>query len=122
MTMWFKTRVALVSIENPVEILVFHDIPNRAWNIYVCPKNFPNLRSKTLWGSQNTVANPTSYLACFADGPDVKRMVGDCLAVIETAIHNKADICDLSRAGDAQAWRKSWQQIEWPGQRSSDKP
>ena len=115
--MWFKTRVGLVSIADPTEILVHQNPKDSRWSIYTRLKAGPEMEwSGFLKSRKRTVTNPSSHLAIFSDHPGVREAVGECMAKIEAAIQAKADICDLSQSGDAEAWGKNWQQIEWPKQ------
>jgi hypothetical protein len=52
----------------------------------------------------------------FSDRLGVREVIGECMAKIEAAIRAKAEFCDLSQSDDAEAWRKPWQQIQWPKQ------
>jgi hypothetical protein len=115
--MWFKTRVSLVSITAPTEILVHQNPKDGRWSIYTRLKAGPEIQSSSFLKSRKrTVTNPSCYLAIFSDHPSVSEAIGECMAKIETAIRTKADICDLSESGDAQAWTKAWRQVQWPKQ------
>ncbi len=113
--MWFKTRVGLVSIKNPTEILAIKYAKTNTWSVYARLKMGPEITANNFLGvRKGSVTNPSSHLAFFSDEPNVKESIAACMAQIEAAIRTKAEFCDLSQSGDAQAWTKAWQQIQWP--------
>jgi|GEM_PF-2007589 len=114
--MWFKTRVGFVGVTLPSDILVQKFTNVNIWGIAVCPRSGPEISVKNFLGHESKVASPSSYLAMFSDAPDMHKTIGECMAQIEAAIRTKAEFCDLSQSGDPQAWKKSWQQIQWPSQ------
>ena len=115
--MWFKTRVGLVSITEPTEILVYQNPKDGNWSIYARLKAGPEMGMSSFLGTRKgTVTNPSSQLALFSDAPNASDATAECMAKIETAIRTKAEFCDLSQSGDAQAWGKAWQQVQWPKQ------
>jgi hypothetical protein len=70
---------------------------------------------KSTFGSQKGgIKNPFVHLAFFLDGSNVNKAIAESMTQIESAIRTKAEFCDLSQTGDAQAWTKAWQQIQWP--------
>jgi hypothetical protein len=112
---WFKTRVGLVSISEPTEILVHKNTKESNWSIFARLKVGPEMTMRNVLGTRKgTMGNPSSYLAIFSDGPGVGEAIAECMARIEVAIRTKAEFCDLSQSGDPQAWGKAWQQIQWP--------
>ena len=112
--MWFKTRVSLVSIAEPAEILVHHSTKGKTWSIYACLKAGPEMSVSGPMGiRRGTVTNPSCHLATFSDAPGVGEAIAVCMAQIETAIRAQAGFCDLSQSGDALAWGKEWEQIQW---------
>ena len=114
--MWIKTRVGLISITEPTEILVHQHSKDCRWSVYARPKVVPEMGMTNVLGiRKRTVMNPSSHLAIFSDRPGVSEAIGECMAKIEGAIRAKVDLCDLSQSGDAEAWGKAWQQIQWPG-------
>ena len=112
--MWFKTRVGFASVTPPFEILCSKHNAEPTWFIFASMKTGPEMTMKSLFGRRAAVSPPVLYLAFFRDGPDVGAAIAECMAEIETAIRAKADFCDLSQAGDAEAWGKAWQQVQWP--------
>lgn len=118
--MWFKTRVGLISATEPLEILAdeVSDTGPKRWRIYARLNYQQEVVFKGIAAS-GRITNPVSYLAMFLDGPAVSEAIAGCMAVIESALLAKADICDLSQSGDAQAWAGGWTQVQW---QSRDKP
>jgi hypothetical protein len=113
--MWFKTRVSLVSIKTPTEILAVKYVKTNTWSIYARLKMGPEMTMSNFLGTRKGgLTNPSSHLVFFSDGPRVNEAVAECMTQIEAAIRTKAEFCDLSQAGDAQAWSKAWQIIQWP--------
>ena len=114
--MWFKTRVGLVSITDPTEILV-HQNKDGRWTIYAHPKTVPEMSMSNFLGTRKgTLTAPSSHLVMFSNHSSVSEAIGECMAKIEAAIRTKAEFCDLSLSGDAEAWSKPWQRIQWPKQ------
>ncbi len=111
---WFKTRVGFASVTEPSEILVWKFKKPPIWYLFARMKTVPEMNFKSLLGRRVSMPVPAVYLAFFTDGPDVHKAIADCMARIEDAIRAKAEFCDLSQFGDAQAWGKNWQLIEWP--------
>ena len=106
-----------MSITEPTEILVHHNTKESKWSIYARLKAGPEMGMSSFLGTRKgTVTNPSSHLAIFSDRPGVSEAIGDCMAKIEVAIKTKVEFCDLSQSGDAEAWGKAWQQIQWPKQ------
>jgi hypothetical protein len=72
---------------------------------------------KSFFKGQASMGNPSGTLAIFSDGLAVSKAIAECMGRIEDAIRSKAELCDLSQSGDAQAWPKGWNQIQWPDER-----
>jgi len=116
-SMWFKTRVGLVSVADPTEILMGQHAEDSSWSIYALFKVRPEVRTRGLFGvRKRTTTSQSSFLAMFSDRPGVGEAIGECMAKIEGAIKTQAHFCDLSQSGDAEAWGKRWQQVQWPRQ------
>jgi hypothetical protein len=111
---WFKTRVGLASVTGSVEFLAWNNTKLHVWYVYARIKAWPELSTKSIWGRSASTSAPVIYLAFFTDGPEVSKAVGECMARIEDAVRTKAELCDLSKFGDAEAWRKKWEVIQWP--------
>ena len=113
--MWFRTRVGLVGVIEPVEIMAAQTTgaQGKYWYVFARLKAQQEGSIKALMGG-GTFTNPVSSLAMFSDGPGVGRAVADCLALVERSIVAGSAVCDLSLAGDAAAWGEKWNQIEWP--------
>ena len=111
--MWFKTRVGFVKLAEPSEILAAKSKKGDTWFIYAHHTASPKIAFKSLL-RRSSVSSPTMHLAQFTDSPTVSQGIAECMARIEAAVRTKADICDLSQSGDAQAWPPAWTQIQWP--------
>ena len=111
---WFKTRAGFASVTEPSEILTYHYDKTHVWYIYARIKIGPEMSAKSILGRSSSLSAPALYLAFFTDGPDVRKAIGECMARIEDAIRTKAEFCDLSQFGDAAAWGKKWELIQWP--------
>ena len=118
--MWFKTRVGFIGVTEPLEILVdqVSDPSPKRWRVYAHQTSQQEIVFKGFAGS-GKLTNPVSYLVMFMDGPAVNEAIAGCMALIESALLTKTEICDLSRSGDAQAWTGGWTQVPW---QSQDKP
>ena len=112
--MWFKTRVGLISIQEPTEILIGKstDSGPQRWWIYARLKAQQEGNAKGILG-QATFTNPISYLAMFMGGDSCQQAISGCMAQIEASIQAGAKVCDLSEVGDAQAWSQNWRQVQW---------
>lgn len=114
--MWFKTRVGLASIADPVEILVAKiGKPIPYWYIYARSKTSQEATGVSLFGRWR-FSNPVTYLAMFAESDSASKDLAKCMSLIETSIRAKADLCDLSEAGDAAVWPANWNHIQWERQ------
>jgi hypothetical protein len=49
----------------------------------------------------------------FAEGDSTPINIATCMSLIEAAILNKSDICDLSDSGDRAVWPATWNHIPW---------
>jgi hypothetical protein len=112
--MWFKTRVGIASITEPSEILVAKGKQADIWYIYAHHNASPQMTMRGIFGRRASLSSPTIHLAQFTNSSTVNVAIAECMARIETAIRTKADFCDLSQSGDAEAWPKAWTQIQWP--------
>jgi hypothetical protein len=112
--MWFKTRVGICSLADPSEILAAKGKKGDIWFIYAHHKAGPQMTMRGIFGRSASLSSPATHLAQFTDSPTVSVAIAECMARIEAAIRTKADLCDLSQSGDAQAWGKAWTQIQWP--------
>jgi hypothetical protein len=123
--MWFKTRIGLVSINAPVEILVVKDAKRNLWTIHATRPVAPRFTLKGLLGNPSPMLiSYLTVLAIFSDGPDVSKSIAECMEQIEAAIRTNAEFCDLTRFGDLQAWNKrnaNWQPIQWMRESTSPK-
>ena len=81
--------------------------------IYARRKAFAPLTSM-FWFGRNSERPATFVLAQFIDSPTVGATIAKCMEQIEAAIRTKAELCDLSQSGDAEAWENGWTQIQWP--------
>jgi len=112
--MWFRTRVGLVGVEEPVEIVIeqFTRENTKYWAILARGKCQQEVTLKGVLG-RGTFSNPVSYLAQFLDNPDAKQSIGSCMRLIASSVENEKKVCDLSQVGDAQAWSRQWNQVDW---------
>jgi hypothetical protein len=111
--MWFKTRVGICSLADPSEIRAQKSKKGDFWFIYAQHKAVPQMTVRSLFGRSASLSSPAIHLAVFTDSPTVSGAIAECMARIEDAIRTKADLCDLSQSGDAQAWTKTCTQIQW---------
>jgi len=116
---WFKTRVGFASVTEPSEILVWKKSKESVWCIYVRMKIWPEITTRSIFGSGGSISSPFSYLACFSDGPGASKAIAECMARIEDSLRTKTDFCDLSQFGDPQAWDKCLEQIQWQNDNQS---
>jgi hypothetical protein len=111
--MWFKTRVGLTAIDEPLEVLAWRSPKTGHWILYADQKGLPEGETR-LFFRRVSLTNPTLTLAQYPDRPDVAEAIGQTMHVIARAVSARAPLCDLSAAGDADAWDKEWVQIAWP--------
>ena len=117
--MWFKTRVGFINVSGPAKILVTKYAKFNSWVIYASLAIEPQMTLKAFLGIKGSARFPALTLACFSDGPDARKSISQWMARIETALLTNAQLCDLSQAGEAQAWDNKWAQIQWAGESSS---
>ena len=111
--MWFKTRVGLVSIQEPVEILIGnHPASKDSWYVFARSKVQQESQLRGLFAS-GTFSNPVSHLAMFSSGPNCQRAIADCMSQIEVSLQAGSALCDLSTVGDASAWGDNWRLVQW---------
>jgi len=111
--MWFKTRVGICSITDSSEILVGKGQMKDTWFIYARRKGSAQITMR-FFGRKTSTPPPVLILAQFNNSPTVNAAIAESMEQIETAIRTKAELCDLSQSGDAQAWGSGWTQIQWP--------
>jgi hypothetical protein len=111
--MWFKTRVALIRTDGPVEIYAHKDSATNRWAILASIRILPDGESRNLLG-RTSFRSPTFYLALFRDEPDVLAEISAAMDQIAQAISANANLCDLGTIGHVDAWDDAWTQISWP--------
>src|SRR5438128_2464487 len=110
--MWFKTRVGLTHIDGPMEVLAYKYPKAPGWCVYAKVKECPEGEGHSLFGKIK-MTGPILTLACFNDGRDVQQKIAATMSAIATAIGAQLPLCELSEAGDAEAWDRAWTQIAW---------
>jgi uncharacterized membrane protein len=115
--MWFKTRIGICCLTDSAEILVNKNQKRDIWFIYARRRAFAPLTSM-FWFGKNSERPAVLVLAQFIDSPTASAAIAKCMEQIETAIRTKAELCDLSQLGDAQAWGSGWTQIQWPNKQA----
>jgi hypothetical protein len=109
---WFKTRVGLSQISEPLEIRAYRaDSGN--WTLAAQFRSGPDTTGRTLFGKIN-MSGPWFFLAKFRDDPGVQEEIGRALDRIAEAAQSESRLCDLSEVGHTEAWEKEWLQIAWP--------
>ena len=111
--MWFKTRVGLVSLDTQIEILAYKSPERATWCIFAKLKGGPEGESKGPLSNSKLWA-PSYYLAFFNDAPNVQDAIGSAMDRIALAAASGDRFCDLSSAGQPDAWEKGWHQVHWP--------
>jgi hypothetical protein len=112
--MWFKTRVGLYNLGEPLEIRVFQPEAGH-WLLMAQLRNGPEGKGRSLLGKID-MSGPWFYLAKFRDHPGVQADIGHALERIATAAQSGAPVCDLTQVGHPDAWEDSWVQVAWPRQ------
>ena len=112
--MWFKTRVGLYQLVEPLEICVGsyldEKIPN--YSIYVRMLKEQTFNYTGVFGKAKA-SNPSVHLVLFRVSDTTQAAIAQCMKLIEDAICSDAKICDLSAAGDPDAWSDIWTKVEW---------
>jgi len=111
--MWFKTRIGLVAVSELIEMRAFHFPESGTWGIAAQLRNGPDAKGGSVFGKME-LSGPWFYLAMFKDRPGVERDIGTVFERIATAVRAKDPLCDLSDAGQPDAWKSELTQIAWP--------
>ena len=111
--MWFKTRVGLYSVTEPLEIKVA-EYPKAKRPYYLVFARSLTDASVDYKGILGTLKAPGrfAHLAQFDLSPASAPEIAECMRLIEQAIVAEAKICDLSAVGQPDAW-EGWNLIEW---------
>jgi hypothetical protein len=112
--MWFKTRVGLCAVLEPFEILVarYNEETPHNYSIYARTLKDRTSSYQGIFGKSNT-SNPATHLARFIISDSTGSAVAQCMNLIVQAVSKDAKMCDLSAAGDGDAWPAEWTRIEW---------
>ena len=113
--MWFKTRVSLVSVLELMEIRST-DYPDANPPYYAVFAEYTKDQSFDFKGmlGKGKARNHYTHLARFRISDAAPSAIAECMRLIEEAIRADTRICDLSAAGDSDAWSDAWMQIVWP--------
>jgi hypothetical protein len=112
--MWFKTRVGLYSVIEPLEIRVakYPKTKRPSYLVFARSLTDTHVSYKGIFGTL-TAPGRFAHLAQFDLSDSSAASIAQCMRLIEEAIANEARICDLSALGDADAWPDDWNLIEW---------
>jgi len=112
--MWFKTRVSLVAVLEPMEIRVA-SYPEEKIPYHLvfaeCTKD-QSFEYKGIFGKAKA-RNHYINLARFHISNETPSRIAECMKRVEEAICADVKVCDLSTVGDRDAWSDAWTQIEW---------
>ena len=111
--MWIKTRVGITRLAKPFEIRASKSPKSGNWAISAVIRGMPDIVSRGLLTSHK-ITSPWFHLAWFRDRDGVQQEIAQALETILTAVRANADVCDLSKVGQAEAWDPAWRLIDWP--------
>jgi hypothetical protein len=104
--MWFKTKIGLVRIEGTVEFFASTYGDGRFAGIFAIQRQHGKKNSKRWFRTSHRDDYDSLYVACFHNDVGVQRGITEAFSLIEAAIRNREAICDLSRVGNDEAWRR----------------
>jgi hypothetical protein len=113
-SMWFKTRIGLVSVNEPLEIRVaeYPKAKKPSYLVYARSLYDTDVSYKGIFGTLRAPGR-FAHLAQFDLSDSSKAAIAQCMKLIGDAIASDARICDLSAVGHAEAWPDGWNLIEW---------
>ena len=112
--MWFKTRVGLYNLGEPLEIRAIRAQTGH-WMLAAQLRSGPEGTGRSLFG-RISMSGPWFHLAKFRDHAAVQEEIGLALEHIAPAARSGAVVCDLTQVGHPDAWEKEWVQVAWPRQ------
>jgi len=117
--MWFKTRVGLFSIHEPLEIRIacYPQAKTPFCGVYVRTIKDQDFQYKGIFGSAKA-SSPSIFVARFLQSGSSEQAIARSMALIEEAIQTEAKICDLSALDDEAAW-DGWNLVEWQPRHAS---
>ena len=115
--MWFKTRIGLCSVIEPFEVRIGKYPKEKLpyYLIFARSLNDSDVRYKGIFGNL-TAPGRYAHLARFEMSEAAEPKIAQCMMLIEEAIASESRICDLSAAGDADAWASAtndWFLVRW---------